>query len=77
MSVYKNRMIRFMYKDIYLPIHCYASKKDFYSLVGECVCMTECKFSHKSKTYKDFKLPLDNGREFYIRDGKFYTKRTL
>jgi hypothetical protein len=48
MSVYKNRMIRFMYKDIYLPIHCYASKKQFYSLVGECVCMTECKFRSKS-----------------------------
>jgi hypothetical protein len=48
MSVYKNRMIRFMYKDIYLPIHCYASKKQFYSLVGECACMTECKFRSKS-----------------------------
>ena len=48
MSVYKNRMIRFMYKDIYLPIHCYASKKQFYSLVGECVCMTECKFRSKN-----------------------------
>jgi len=48
MSVYKNRMIRFMYKDIYLPIHCYASKKQFYSLVGQCVCMTECKFTSKS-----------------------------
>ena len=48
MSVYKNRMIRFMYKDIYLPIHCYASKKQFYSLIGECVCMTECKFKSKS-----------------------------
>ena len=48
MSVYKNRMIRFMYKDIYLPIHCYASKKQFYSLVGQCVCMTECKFRSKS-----------------------------
>ena len=63
MSVYKNRMIRFMYKDIYLPIHCYASKKQFYSLVGECVCMTKCKFmSSEFKKYKDFKLPLDNGR---------------
>ena len=49
MSVYKNRMVRFMYKDIYLPIHCYASKKQFYSLVGECVCMTKCKFSRVSK----------------------------
>ena len=42
-------MIRFMYKDIYLPIHFYASKKQFYSLVGECVCMTKCKFSRVSK----------------------------
>jgi hypothetical protein len=58
MSVYKNRMIRFMYKDIYLPIHCYASKKEFYSLVNECVCMTECKFrpksSHESKQTQDY-----------------------
>ncbi len=78
MSVYKNRMIRMMYKDIYLPVRCYTpTKAQFYSLLGECVCMTECKFSHKSKTYKDLKLSLDNGREFYIRDGKFYTKRTL
>ncbi len=38
-----------MYKDVYLPIHCYASKKQFYSLVGECVCMTKCKFSRVSK----------------------------
>ena len=42
-------MIRFMYKDIYLPIHCYASKKQFYSIVDECVCMTKCKFMSESK----------------------------
>ena len=57
MSVYKNRLIRFMYKDIYLPIHCYASKKQFYSLLGECKCMTECKFIprsfHESKQTQD------------------------
>ena len=54
MSVYKNRMIRFMYKDIYLPIHCYASKKQFYSLVGQCVCMTDCKFMGESKQTQDY-----------------------
>ena len=54
MSVYRNRMIRFMYKDIYLPIHCYASKKQFYSLVGQCVCMTECKFMSESKQTQDY-----------------------
>jgi hypothetical protein len=58
MSVYKNRMIRIMYKDIYLPIHCYASKMQFYSLIGECKCMTECKFipksSHESKQTQDY-----------------------
>jgi hypothetical protein len=68
MSVYKNRMIRFMYKDIYLPIHCYASKKQFYSLVGECACMTKCKFMSESqspkteKKLKEYPAPLDNGR---------------
>ncbi len=55
MSVYKNRMIRFMYKDIYLPIHCYASKKQFYSLVGECVCMTKCKFMSESQRNQDYR----------------------
>ena len=47
-------MIRFMYKDIYLPIHCYASKKQFYSLVGQCVCMTDCKFMGESKQTQDY-----------------------
>jgi hypothetical protein len=68
MSVYKNRMIRLMYKDIYLPIHCYASKKQFYSLVGQCVCMTDCKFMGESqspkteKKLKEYPAPLYNGR---------------
>ena len=65
MSVYKNRMIRFMYKDIYLPIHCYASKKQFYSLIGECVCMTECKF--RSKSSRGSKLTQDYQ---YFESGK-------
>lgn len=54
MSVYKNRMIRFMYKDIYLPIYCYASKTEFYSPFGECKCMTDCKFSRESQWKKDY-----------------------
>ncbi len=65
MSVYKNRMIRLMYKDIYLPIHCYASKKQFYSLIGECVCMTECKF--RSKSSRGSKLTQDYQ---YFESGK-------
>ena len=52
---YKNRMIRFMYKDIYLPIHCYASKKQFYSLFGQCACMTKCKFIHESLQNQDYR----------------------
>lgn len=44
MSIYKTRLVRQMYKDIYLPIFCYASKSQFYSIVGECMCMTDCKF---------------------------------
>ena len=55
MSVYKNRMIRIMYKDIYLPVHCYASKKEFYSIVGQCVCMTKCKFIHESLQNQDYR----------------------
>ena len=54
MSVYKNRMIRYMHKDLYLPIHCYASKEQFYSLIGECLCMTKCKFIHESLRKKDY-----------------------
>jgi len=49
MSVYKNRMTRQMYKDVYLPIVCNASKTQFYSILGECLCMTTCKFSHELK----------------------------
>jgi len=44
-----------MYKDIYLPIHCYASKKQFYSLFGQCVCMTKCKFIHESLQNQDYR----------------------
>jgi len=66
MSVYKNRMIRMMYKDLYLPVRCYTpTKAQFYSLLGECKCMTECKFIHESQKIeklKEYSLPLDNGR---------------
>jgi len=44
MSVYQNRMIRAMYKDVYLPIVCYASRKSFYTQLGYCKCMMQCKF---------------------------------
>ena len=54
MSVYKNRMIRMMYKDLYLPVRCYTpTKAQFYSLLGECKCITECKFIHESQQKKD------------------------
>ncbi len=54
MSVYRNRMIRMMYKDLYLPVRCYTpTKAQFYSLLGECKCMTECKFIHESQRKKD------------------------
>jgi len=54
MSVYKNRMIRMMYKDLYLPVRCYTpTKAQFYSLLGECKCITECKFIHESQRKKD------------------------
>ena len=54
MSVYKNRMIRMMYKDLYLPVRCYTpTKAQFYSLLGECKCITECKFIHESQLKKD------------------------
>lgn len=56
MSVYKNRMIRFIYKDIHLPIKCYTpTKEQFYSLLGECKCMTECKFSRVSQRNRDYR----------------------
>jgi len=68
MSVYRNRMIRMMYKDLYLPVRCYTpTKEQFYSLLGECKCMTECKFICESQPpkiekLKEYSLPLDNGR---------------
>ena len=55
MSVYKNRMIRIMYKDIYLPVHCYASKKQFYSIIGQCVCMTQGQSIHESLQNQHFR----------------------
>lgn len=59
MSVYKNRMIRMMYKDLYLPIKCYTpTKAQFYSLLGECKCITECKFIHESQQKKDYQNAL-------------------
>lgn len=45
MSVYRDRVVRQMYKDIFLPVWCYASRSQFYSPNGFCRCMTECKFS--------------------------------
>ena len=59
MSVYKNRMIRMMYKDLYLPVRCYTpTKTQFYSLLGECKCMTECKFIHESKLIQGYQNSL-------------------
>ena len=55
MSIYKNRLVRQMYKDIYLPIFCYASKSQFYSLLGECVCMTTCRFTRELGPSRDFR----------------------
>ena len=56
MSVYKNRMIRMMYKDLYLPVRCYTpTKAQFYSLLGECVCMTKCKFMSESQRNQDYR----------------------
>ena len=50
MSIYRNRMVRIMGKDLFLPVKCYTpTKEQFYSLLGECKCMTECKFSRESK----------------------------
>jgi hypothetical protein len=37
-------MIRQMYRDIYLPFICYASRTSFYSQVSSCECMVQCKF---------------------------------
>jgi hypothetical protein len=54
MSIYKNRLVRHMYKDIYLPIICYASKSQFYSIVGECKCMTDCKFIRELRRTRDY-----------------------
>lgn len=46
-------MIRFMYKDIYLPIFCFAPKSQFYSQLGSCKCMTDCKFSRELSPSQD------------------------
>jgi hypothetical protein len=61
-------MIRMMYKDLYLPVRCYTpTKAHFYSLLGECKCITECKFIHESQPpkiekLKEYSVSLDNGR---------------
>jgi hypothetical protein len=56
MSVYKNRMIRFMYKDINLPLWCYTpTKAQFYALFGECKCIGGCKFTHEPQQKKDYR----------------------
>ena len=44
MSIYKDRMYRMMYKDIYLPFVCYASRNVFYSHEDLCKCVMQCKF---------------------------------
>jgi len=49
-------------------VRCYTpTKAQFYSLLGECKCMTECKFIHESQPpkiekLKEYSVPLDNGR---------------
>jgi hypothetical protein len=55
MSVYQNRLIRSMYKDVYLPIVCYASKTSFYSQLGYCKCMMQCKFMSESQRNQDYR----------------------
>ena len=54
MSIYRNRLVRQMYKDVYLPIVCNATKTQFYSLLGECVCMTTCRFNRELGPSQDF-----------------------
>jgi len=45
-----------MYKDLYLPVRCYTpTKAQFYSLLGECVCMTKCKFMSESQRNQDYR----------------------
>ena len=45
-----------MYKDLYLPVRCYTpTKAQFYSLLGECKCVTECKFTLESKQIQDYR----------------------
>jgi len=46
-------MIRFMYKDIYLPIFCHATKSQFYSQTESCTCLTDCKFSRELLPSRD------------------------
>ena len=55
MSIYKNRLVRHMYKDVYLPVICNATKTQFYSLLGECVCMTTCRFTRELGPSRDFR----------------------
>jgi hypothetical protein len=49
-------MIRFMYKDINLPLWCYTpTKAQFYALFGECKCIGGCKFTHEPQQKKDYR----------------------
>ena len=44
MSIFKDRLVRFITNDMYLPWKCYATRFWMISSVGYCNCMIDCKF---------------------------------
>jgi len=44
MSIYRDRLIRYITRDMYLPWSCYASKYWMFSPLGYCNCVLDCKF---------------------------------
>lgn len=42
--IFIDRILRFMSKDIYLPIRCYATKKECFTKTNYCHCRNFCKY---------------------------------
>jgi len=42
--IFIDRILRYMSKDIYLPLRCYATKKECFSKTKYCRCKNFCKY---------------------------------
>lgn len=56
MSIYRDRIFRFITRDIYLPFYCYAPREQVHSGYNYCNCVLDCKYINfrESQSSQDY-----------------------